>query len=188
MNTKPFLQCTVCYPWRKSQDKDQRVFDEVLLGKRKDTEGARRLKAVGTWNGYGGKFDPSKDQTMEDCAVRETIEESGGLSVSKEYLVRAGIILFKNPSVDIECHFYFASNVSGEPNDTNEMEMHRWYSVTAVPYEEMMDADRKFLLIHLLMSAMRRGKEFRATIAHDTDMKVVGHTSFEFVDTQKLVA
>lgn len=181
MQDKPVLECTVCYPCKIILSQQQKVFEMVMLGRHTDTEGARKIQAVGLWNGYGGKFDPVKgDTTMEDCAVRETEEESR-LHIEKKGLVRAGIIAFINPNAVIKCHFYFATEFTGKARNTREMRRHRWFWIRRLPYESMMDTDALFGLPLLLSGAIKRHQEIRGNIYLNENMRVVGHDTLNFI-------
>lgn len=72
---------TVVFPIYKEEDKTY-----VLLGKQ-----TAQKKMPGVRIGPGGKFEEEKDQTIEDCAVREVLEELG-IKISKESLQPIGCV------------------------------------------------------------------------------------------------
>ncbi len=161
--------CTVCYPlWGSS----------ILLGRHKDTLGARKLRMVGKWNGFGGKFQPRHESSIESCAIRETIEESG-LYPSRANLIKSGEISFLNVGSAVDVHFFFATEWTGQMlMESDEMEDIRWHPLTALPYEEMMRADKAFGLPYMLHEAMTKKKVLTAMIVHDENMEVVDHHGF----------
>jgi 8-oxo-dGTP pyrophosphatase MutT (NUDIX family) len=163
---------TVCYPLKGS-------LWHVLIGRHKDTPGARKLKMVDLFNGFGGKLDPAKgDRNVEDCAIREVKEECG-LSILPSNLFKAGVILFDNPGTLAEVHFFFATAWTGEPLvETEEMRDIGWYHMAQLPYSEMMDADRQFKLPYELYNAFTQSKILRGRVAHDEHMKVKSHEPF----------
>ncbi len=128
---KPKTQATLCIPING---------DEVLLGMKK------RGFGVGKYNGFGGKFNFSKDRTIEDTAIRE-LEEESGLCSKLEYLKKAAEIDFYFPyksEYDQTVHIYIVSTFSGEPQETEEMAF-RWFHRNNIPYPQMWDDDKYWL-------------------------------------------
>ena len=79
----------------------------ILLGFKK-----HKKKFGGLWNGFGGGIE-SGDQNIKDCAIRETIAETGITPVG---LKEKGIILFKFKGKEQNHKVYFisASNYKGK--------------------------------------------------------------------------
>ncbi len=168
---------SVCYPIRTSRDRTT-VREEILLGKHKDSPGARKLHLVGKWNGVGGKFEENTDKDIFDCAIRETLQESG-LVLRRNHLYRAGIITFDNSGFLAEVHFFFASWWNGDLlPESEEMSEFRWFPLENLPYSEMMHADERFKLPLMLHEAMWKFSLLTCTIKHDADMKVIESSEF----------
>jgi 8-oxo-dGTP pyrophosphatase MutT (NUDIX family) len=141
---------TVCYLWRIIPG-ESRV--QILLGRHRDTPGARKLRMVNLWNGFGGKMDPDQDSSLHFCAQRETREECGVIpSISR--LRRAGRIKFDNTGSIAIVHFFFADLWTGIiRKETDEMYDNSWHYLDDLPYDSMMEADRKFKLPYSCITA-----------------------------------
>lgn len=103
----------------------------VLLGMKKRGFGA------GRWNGFGGKVE--KEETIEDAARREFLEEAG---VDIPVLERAGLMDFEfqgNPEI-LEVHIFRAREHLGEPKESEEM-LPRWFRQDEIPFSEMWPDD-----------------------------------------------
>jgi len=126
---------------------------EVCLGMKK------RGFGEGMWNGAGGK--PEDSETLETAALRE-VEEEFGVKAAK--LVKRGEILFvlKREEKVVLMHTFLASEWSGEPIETEEMQP-KWFRIDEVPYDNMWASDRQWLPIIL------SGKKIKAkyTYAHE---------------------
>ena len=109
--------------------------DEVLLGMKKRGFGS------GRWNGFGGKFDPSVDRTVLDCAVRETREECG---LELRDVREIGVLEFTfDPKYErraMEVHVFWTDAFGGEPRETEEMRP-QWFDCHRVPFEQMWPDD-----------------------------------------------
>lgn len=112
--------------------------------------GLKKLKVgAGKWNGWGGKFDQGAgDKTMEDCAVREVKQETGGLAMDPSRLTLAAVINFFILEQHIfECHIYLYEVQNGEADllsETEEMGRGVAFDLEHLP-REMMPADALFL-------------------------------------------
>jgi 8-oxo-dGTP pyrophosphatase MutT (NUDIX family) len=177
-STVPRKIFTVCYPCKNVPYKDETAL-QILIGRHKDTPGARKIKLVGKYNGFGGKFESDKDQSITHCAQRETFEECG-IMPDLDSLVEAGVILFHNESFDAEVHFFFTDKWAGGLKESAEMEDIKWHYLSHLPYESMMDADKKFWLPMHLHGAMMRGMILHTEITHDADMIVTSCLKFDF--------
>lgn len=141
---RPTTQATLCIPLKR---------DQFLLGMKK------RRFGVGKYNGFGGKFESSKDKTIEDTAIRE-LEEESGLSSQLEHLTKAAEIDFyfpHKPEWNQTVHIYTVSTFSGEPQETEEMAF-QWFNRKDLPYHQMWDDDKYWLPLVL------EGKCLRGTV------------------------
>ncbi len=139
---------------------------EILLGYKK------RGFGKGTWNGYGGKFDPELDATIRDAATRELFEESGiDVRGTPDTLQAAGKmqILFEGSDVQMEIHLFRWPHFYGTAEETKEMKP-RWFSQDEIPFDKMWPNDR------LWLPSFLEGKSVDATFTLDSEMKrVVAH-------------
>jgi 8-oxo-dGTP pyrophosphatase MutT (NUDIX family) len=141
---RPKNQATLCIPLNG---------DEVLLGMKKRGFGA------GKYNSFGGKFDSSKDKTIEDTAVRE-LEEESGLCSKLEDLTKVAEMDYFYPyktEWNQTVHIYTISTFSGEPQETEEMAF-QWFHRNNIPYHQMWDDDKYWLPLVL------EGKCLRGTV------------------------
>lgn len=116
---------------------------------------ARGKKGVskGFWNGYGGKVD--EGETIEEGAVRELAEESGGATVALSDLKKIGTLQFvwESPpdsiGVDavkvVEVHAFFAEKWQGGPQESESFGPPQWFDDAAVPYDAMFPGERDWL-------------------------------------------
>lgn len=143
---------------------------EILLGEKKKGE-----IGIGVLSGPGGKLDPG--ETLEECLLRETLEEFE-LELDPARLdYTARIDFYAAGEVDFRVHVYRAWVLKGEAHETADM-IPRWYPLHALPYERLYEADR-----HWLPKAAR-GEKFRANVYYRERAK--GFESIEFLpfDTQ----
>ncbi|MBN1792183.1 NUDIX domain-containing protein [Candidatus Woesearchaeota archaeon] len=144
---------------------------EVLLSRKKIGQGD------GNYNGFGGKYDISKDETFEDTAVREINEESG-LKVDVNDLEYKGCLKFYFPSKpewNQRVYVYFARKWTGEPTETDEMARAEWFRASALPYDRMWDSDKTWL------TPLLQGKRIaRAAFHWKSDNKTVDRYELEF--------
>lgn len=92
----------------------------------------------GHLNFPGGKQEG--EETMEECVVRETKEETG-LDIKNPVLV--GYIEF--PSADLAVYVYRSTEYSGILHEKEDEVNAFWQSEDEIPYAQMRDADRDFL-------------------------------------------
>ena len=118
------------------------VIDEKILL-------ALKTKKIGAGflNGYGGGIE--EDETCEECASRELLEESG-LVVSQENLTMIAVVDFHNTKTDGETficrvYVYLAFGCTGTVKETDEMIEPSLYDMKNLPVERMMPADRVWL-------------------------------------------
>src|SRR3989338_11582518 len=128
--------------------------NRVLLGMKKRGFGG------GRWNGFGGKV--LENEGIEDATRRETLEEAG---IILHDIEKVGILEFgfrspiRRPSAirplaeALEVHIFKATEVSGEPIETEEMRPH-WFEISEIPYNTMWPDDIFWLPLFL------KGKRF----------------------------
>ena len=117
----------------------------ILLAMKKLRFGA------GHYNGFGGGLE--EGESLEECAIRETLEEGGLKILDPQYV---GKILFKfvdRDEQDHEVHFYRVTKFEGEPRETDEMKP-VWFEQNKIPYNEMWLDDKYWMPLFL------QGKKF----------------------------
>ncbi|MFZ3031979.1 MAG: 8-oxo-dGTP diphosphatase [Candidatus Moraniibacteriota bacterium] len=120
--------------------------DKILLGMKK------RGFGMGRWNGFGGKVE--EGESIEDGAKRETLEECGVVITKME---KFGIHEFEfahDRGTILEVHVFRVDAWDGEPSETEEMRP-QWFTIDAIPYDEMWPDDIHWLPVFLA------GKKFR---------------------------
>ena len=129
-----------------------KIDNRILLGMKKTGFGS------GKWNGFGGKFDPSKDKNIKDTARRELMEETGGINGIIPLLM--GIITFRfpeNPDEKVhEVHFFRIDTFMGEAKETEEMRP-KWFPLKDIPYNQMW-ADDAYWMPLLLKNKKFKGE------------------------------
>lgn len=127
----------------------------------------------GKWNGVGGKIRP--DETPEECAVRETLEETG---LRIRNLIVHGIVNHyfgdvSDPTWTV--HHYSASEFDGEPNESEEGEL-RWFPLEKIPYDKMWQDDI-YWLPHQI-----EGKRFQGHFYFNDDASQLIRYTFDIED------
>lgn len=117
--------------------------NKILLGKK------LRGFGMGKIVGVGGKFE--EGENAEECAIRETFEETG-VKITKFEEVAQVIydnLHYKNHIVRELMHVFFATAWEGEPRDSDELDL-EWYALRDIPYEKMWSDAKEFLpdLLH----------------------------------------
>ncbi len=119
----------------------------------------KKLKKVGAgcWNGPGGGLEPG--ETMIQCVVRETAEETNsekradaGIQLDQTYIAdrKVAIIDFHNTKTDgtqfvCQVHVYMTDKWDGVAESTDELADPTWFDFDKLPLDEMMPADRVWL-------------------------------------------
>lgn len=124
--------------------------DKILLGLKK------RGFGVNKYNGFGGKL--KANETIEEAAVREAIEESGLKPITFE---KRAIIDFSQ-SYPLRMHLFVCTEWEGEVEETEEMKP-VWFSFSEVPLSEMWEDD-KYWLPYILS-----GKKIVANFTFESD-------------------
>ena len=130
--------------------------DEILMGLKKRGFGAGKL------NGVGGKQEPN--ETIEECAIRETQEEIGVKITKFECL---GKIIFDNlfyknvPECNM-MHCFVATEWEGEPTESDE-EAPQWIKIKDLDYSKLWGDDEYWL------PPVLAGKEIEAYFHYNSD-------------------
>ena len=108
----------------------------ILLGMKK------RGFGIGKWNSFGGKV--GQDESIEQAAKRELLEESGLQALSLEKVAELEINFPYKPEWDQKGHVFIVKEWRGEPKETEEMSP-KWFALEQIPIEKMWDADKYWL-------------------------------------------
>lgn len=132
--------------------------DKVLLIHKKRGLGAGKI------NGPGGKLED--DETLEQCACRETLEETG---VQASNARSAGTLCFSfSDGLRLRVHAFVSEDFHGEPTETDEA-IPFWQDIAAIPFERMW-ADDRLWLPHVLAGGQAFGH------FHFEDDTLLSHT------------
>lgn len=112
--------------------------DKVLLGKKK-----KGKFAAGTLNGPGGKVEGA--ESLAECLVRETKEEWAIELVPDDLEQVARITFHFGGNPDFEVHVFRARRFTGSLQETDECFCPEWFSIDALPVEQMLESDRAWL-------------------------------------------
>jgi len=104
---------------------------EILLGMKK------RGFGCGWWNGFGGKV--KENETILECAKRETLEECG-LNVEESSKIGHIVFEFENDPVLLDVHIYLCLKYSGSVTESEEMRP-KWFKYSDVPFGTMWPDD-----------------------------------------------
>ncbi len=113
--------------------------NKILLAMKK------RGFGVGKWNNFGGKVKVG--ETIEVAASRELREEIGVIA-EPEKLEKVGNIQFyfkDKPEWNQHMHVFLVRNWEGEPQESEEMMMPKWYSQNEIPFDTMWADDKHWL-------------------------------------------
>ncbi len=115
---------------------------------------------AGKWIGIGGKIE--EGETPEECAIRETREETGITLDSVDF---RGIVFFINTKYETEYMYLYTSTEFDEadPTDCDEGDL-RWIDIDEIGSLSLWEGDRIFL--DLLKSG---SSPFLLTLRYDGD-------------------
>ncbi len=124
---------------------------------------ANRGISDGKWNAPGGKIE--NNETPEECAIRETYEETG-LKINK-------MIYHGNLNFNFDNNFYLKVYVfstydfSGIETESYEGKL-KWFNINKMPFNEMWDDDKYWLDLLL------KKEKFNAYFTYVND-KIIYH-------------
>jgi len=121
LDTQP-IQRTLCF---LLQD------NKVLLGRR------RRGVGKGKYVGVGGRVEAN--ESVEQAAVRETIEEVGCKPLSLTYVATVTFLFPYEADFDTwnqQVHTFSTTTWEGNPNASEELEP-QWFAISDIPYDLM---------------------------------------------------
>ena len=113
----------------------------------------------GCMNFPGGKKEPF--ETMEECVVRETFEETG---LKIENPVQVGYIEF--PTKDFYVYVFRSTKFTGSIHEKADEVNVFWVDEDEIPYEQMREADKNFL------PEIISGKYVKRQFIYDDDFHV----------------
>lgn len=117
----------------------------------------------GKWIGVGGKFE--KDESPEECLLREVREETGYTLTSWRY---RGIVTFISGRAETEyMHLFTADGFTGEQVVCNEGEL-KWVNKKDVPRLNVWPGDRIFLKLLL-----ERDSFFSLKLVYDAEDRLL---------------
>ena len=102
---------------------------------------------AGRRNGYGGGIE--KDETKEEAAVRELLEECEIIASTKD-LNRVAIMNFHNTNTNgatftCKVHVFLLLSWLGTIRETRAMLQPKWFNTKWLPFYQMMPADEEWL-------------------------------------------
>ncbi len=144
---------------------------------------AKKTKHIGKglWNGYGGGIE--EGESPEDTAVRETSEESGGITIDKKDLIKVADTNFHNTKEDgsffiLNAIVYVVKKHNGIPSSTDEMIDPTWFNKNNLPVDKMMPADKIWVPIVL------SGKKIKFYVSFGPHQAyMTSEPSIEYVDS-----
>jgi len=129
---------------------------QLLLGLKKKKFGE------GKYNGFGGGVE--KGETLEEAAIRETLEEARIHIMTPE---RWGKILFTFDSGEQNhlVHFFKVRYYGESAKETEEMKP-QLFNLDKIPYEKMWEDDKYWLPLLL------QRKKFKGIFHYDSNSKI----------------
>lgn len=143
---------------------------KVLLGEKKTAQ-----IGTGTLNGPGGKLESQDNGNLKTCAVRE-VKAEWNLDINATDLsLTAKLACFAGPRFFFEVHvfLYCCSRATFlMPQETDHMRIPSWYYNWCLPYERMLEADRKWF------SRAVSGEQFLANVHYKNEAKDLDYIIF----------
>ena len=117
---------------------------------------------------WGGKLEGS--ETVEEAMVRETEEEISVIPTKYDKVADVEFLEFyKDNKENIRIHIYVATDWTGEPKESEEMNP-KWFNIEDIPYDNMFEDDKYWLPLVL------DGKKVKAFFEFDEDWNLKNYT------------
>ena len=117
------------------------------------------------WIGVGGKFEPR--ESPEECARRETLEETG-LTIGK--MDYRGIVTFVYQDITEYMHLFTSEDFSGEMKDCDEGNL-EWVDISEVCNLPIWEGDKIFFKL-----MEDDAPFFSVKLVYDDDGNLIDHT------------
>ena len=142
---------------------------------------ARKTRNIGMdmWNGYGGGI--GDDEPLYNAAVRELFEEASVLA-QPEDLQPIAVIDIANQMqggafFTVRVYVFELWDWQGVARESEEMAEPTWFLDNALPFQQMMPADRVWLPVAL------SGKKLLARASYTPHQRaLIGEVTMEFID------
>lgn len=151
---------------------DSRIINSTLVHLIKDGKYLmlHRVKKEGDYNkdkwiGVGGKFEPR--ESPEECARRETLEETG-LTIGK--MDYRGIVTFVYQDITEYMHLFTSEDFSGEMKECDEGNL-EWVDISEVCNLPIWEGDKIFF--KLMEDDV---PFFSVKLVYDDDGNLIDHT------------
>ena len=151
---------------------DSRIINSTLVHLIKDGKYLmlHRVKKEGDYNkdkwiGVGGKFEPR--ESPEECARRETLEETG-LTIGK--MDYRGIVTFVYQDITEYMHLFTSEDFSGEMKDCDEGNL-EWVDISEVCNLPIWEGDKIFFKL-----MEDDAPFFSVKLVYDDDGNLIDHT------------
>ncbi|MBR6909561.1 MAG: 8-oxo-dGTP diphosphatase [Lachnospiraceae bacterium] len=151
---------------------DSRIINSTLVHLIKDGKYLmlHRVKKEGDYNkdkwiGVGGKFEPR--ESPEECARRETLEETG-LTIGK--MDYRGIVTFVYQDITEYMHLFTSEDFSGEMKECDEGNL-EWVDISEVCNLPIWEGDKIFFKL-----MEEDAPFFSVKLVYDDDGNLIDHT------------
>lgn len=151
---------------------DSRIINSTLVHLIKDGKYLMlyRVKKEGDYNkdkwiGVGGKFEPR--ESPEECARRETLEETG-LTIGK--MDYRGIVTFVYQDITEYMHLFTSEDFSGEMKECDEGNL-EWVDISEVCNLPIWEGDKIFFKL-----MEEDAPFFSVKLVYDDDGNLIDHT------------
>ena len=116
------------------------------------------------WIGVGGKFEPR--ESPEDCARRETLEETG-LTIGD--MSHRGIVTFMSQDITEYMHLFSSKDFSGEMKNCDEGDL-EWVDIDRICDLPIWEGDKIFFRL-----LKQNVPFFSVKLVYDDDGNLISH-------------